>query len=618
MGPPGGGRNEVTDRFLRHMQIIAIDSFDDNTLNKIFTTILEWHFAKGYDESVSKFSKMCVAATMEVYKEAILQFLPTPSKSHYTFSLRDFSRVITGVMLTPASHMSDSDKFIRLWVHESYRVFHDRLIDDEDRSLLFKIVKNSCYQNFRQHLEKVCTILVPEGETLNPSHVRNLFFGNYIEPDAEPKIYDEISDLNDLTEKMDYYLGEYNLISKSPMNLVMFKFAIEHVSRVSRVLNQPNGNVLLVGIGGSGRHSSVKLAASIAEQNTFEIEITRTYSINEWREDLKKLLLKAGCDGKPIVFLFGDTQIADEMFIEDVNTVLNTADVPNLYAPDEKAEILERMQTAARESGKKIDPTPLALYNFFIERVKNNLHVALCMSPIGDAFRVRCRMFPSLINCCTIDWFQKWPEDALERVALMFLKQTDLDEDMVNLCVTICQHFHTTVSDAAEHFYKTQKRKTYVTPTSYLELIQIFKSFYYVKVEQITTQRNRYETGLEKLDFAAGQVGLMQNELHDLQPKLIVASAVTEKLMVKIEQDTIIVEKKKEIVGADEALANEAAAAAQAIKDDCESDLSEAVPALEAALKALNTLTPNDITLVKSMKNPPSGVKLVLEAVNFL
>ena len=56
--------------------------------------------------------------------------------------------------------------------------------------------------------------------------------------------------------------------------------------------------------------------------------------------------------------------------------------------------------------GKKIDATPLAMYNFFIERVKANLHIVLAMSPIGDAFRNRLRMFPSLINCCTIDWFQ--------------------------------------------------------------------------------------------------------------------------------------------------------------------------------------------------------------------
>jgi dynein heavy chain len=404
MGPPGGGRNEVTERFLRHMQIIAIDSFDDNTLTKIFTTILDWHFSKGYEEPVARMYKWCVGATMDVYKQAILQFLPTPAKSHYTFSLRDFSRVINGVMLTPPNRMKDPDKFIRLWIHESYRVFHDRLIDEDDRNLLFNIVSESCYQNFRQHVDKVCTNLISEGERLSPAHIRNLFYGNYIEPDAEPKFYDEITDLDDLTDKMNYYLNEYNMISKSPMNLVMFKFAIEHVSRVLRVLTQPNGNLLLVGMGGSGRHSSARLAAAIAEQNTYEIEITRTYGIYEWREDLKKLLLKAGGEGKPIVFIFGDTQIADEMFIEDVNTVLYTADVPNLYAADEKAEILEKMQTAARESGKKIELTPLALYNFFIDRVKRNLHVALCMSPIGDAFRVRCRMFPSLINCCTIDW----------------------------------------------------------------------------------------------------------------------------------------------------------------------------------------------------------------------
>ena len=64
-------------------------------------------------------------------------------------------------------------------------------------------------------------------------------------------------------------------------------------------------------------------------------------------------------------------------------------------------------------------------------------------------------------------------------------------------------------------------------------------------------------------------------------------------------------------MGADEATANEAAAAAQAIKDDCESDLAEAIPAMEAALSALDTLKPADITLVKSMKNPPPAVRLV-------
>lgn len=138
----------------------------------------------------------------------------------------------------------------------------------------------------------------------------------------------------------------------------------------------------------------------------FQIEITKHYTAVEWRDDLKRLLLKAGVEGKQTVFLFSDNQIKDESFVEDINMILNTGDVPNLYPPDEKAEIIEKMQVAARTQGRKIEATPLSMYNFFIERVRENLHVVLAMSPIGDSFRNRLRMFPSLINCCTIDWFQ--------------------------------------------------------------------------------------------------------------------------------------------------------------------------------------------------------------------
>ncbi len=67
---------------------------------------------------------------------------------------------------------------------------------------------------------------------------------------------------------------------------------------------------------------------------------------------------------------------------------------------------LFQMQGIVQELNLKVDSSPLAMYNFFIERVRQNLHVVLTMSPIGDAFRNRLRMFPSLINCCTIDWFQ--------------------------------------------------------------------------------------------------------------------------------------------------------------------------------------------------------------------
>ena len=67
-----------------------------------------------------------------------------------------------------------------------------------------------------------------------------------------------------------------------------------------------------------------------------------------------QLLLKTGAEGKQTVFLFADNQIKDESFMEDISMILNTGDVPNLYAADEKAEIIEKMQTVARNEVGRI------------------------------------------------------------------------------------------------------------------------------------------------------------------------------------------------------------------------------------------------------------------------
>lgn len=161
------------------------------------------------------------------------------------------------------------------------------------------------------------------------------------------------------------------------MPLVMCKYAIEHVSRICRVLKQDNGNLLLVGIGGSGRQSATKLATFITDYTLFVVELTKNYSMSDWRDDLKSLMYKAGVEGKNLVFLFTDSQIKNEAMLEDVNMLLNTGDVPNIFPADERGEVLEKMQEIARIECRNIDATPLSMYNFFIDRVKINLHIVL-------------------------------------------------------------------------------------------------------------------------------------------------------------------------------------------------------------------------------------------------
>ncbi len=122
------------------------------------------------------------------------------------------------------------------------------------------------------------------------------------------------------------------------------RYATEHASRINRIIKQKGGHALLVGVGGSGRQSLAKLATYIANYELFQIEVNKAYGVASWRGDLKRVLKMAGADCKNVVFLFTDLQIKDEAFLEDISMILNTGEVPNLFATEEKTEILERVQ----------------------------------------------------------------------------------------------------------------------------------------------------------------------------------------------------------------------------------------------------------------------------------
>jgi len=81
-----------------------------------------------------------------------------------------------------------------------------------------------------------------------------------------------------------------------------------------------------------------------------------------------------------------------------VNNLLNSGEVPNMLTKEDIELVNNGLGSEARE--KKISD----VYAYFVEKVRTNLHIVLALSPIGGLLRVRLRMFPSLVNCCTIEW----------------------------------------------------------------------------------------------------------------------------------------------------------------------------------------------------------------------
>lgn len=161
----------------------------------------------------------------------------------------------------------------------------------------------------------------------------------------------------------------------------------------------------------------------------------------------------------------------------------------------------------------------------------------------------------------------------------------------------------------SDQFLLRLNRHNYVTPTSYLELIHTFKALLEKKRNETKNARTRYLTGIDQLEIASKQIDILKANLEDLQPSLKLAAETVAKQLAQVQKDQEIANAKREQVMVDEAAALEQASAASAIKVECDAKLAEAMPKLEEANSALQTLTSGDITFVKSLKTPPITVK---------
>lgn len=332
--------------------------------------------------------------------------------------------------------------------------------------------------------------------------------------------------------------------------------------------------------------------------------------MKDWRENLKTVLLTAGVEAKPTTFLFVDTQIINENMLEDINTVLNSGDVPQLY----KAEDMEPIMSVGKIEcqRRQLTMNKMNMFQQYLNRVKTNIHMVIAMSPLGETFRSRLRQFPSLVNCCTIDWFTNWPAEALINVARGSM--TDPESEM-NLgmdeepCIEMFKIMHQSVEVKVEEFKDAMRRICYVTPTSYLELLSTYKKILKLERKRVETARFRLSKGLMVLKDAAVEVDQLQKELEINAPILAKTQVEVEATKKVIAESTKEAEAVKAVVMVEEAEAAGQAAEVKAVKDDADATLSLALPALALAVKKVNEIDVNSFYELRGMAKPsPSCV----------
>nr|XP_046243361.1 dynein axonemal heavy chain 10 [Scatophagus argus] len=600
MGKAGGGRNEVDPRFVSLFSVFSIPFPEVESLHLIYASIIKGH-TRPFEDAIQKVCDKVTICTLELYNNIIKDLPPTPSKFHYIFNLRDLSRVYNGLTLTKPDRFLTVTQFVRVWRNECLRIFHDRLIDKSDKALVQGHIKNLIEEHFKSDMDAVMR---------DP-----ILFGDYRAAlsETESRVYEDIQDYSASKALFQGILEEYNE-NKSQMNLVLFDDALEHLTRVHRIIRIDRGHALLVGVGGSGKQSLTKLAAFSADCEVFEITLSRGYSESNFREDLKTLYLKLGIENKKMVFLFTDAHVAEEGFLELINNMLTSGIVPALFPDDERESVLNQLRDEALKMGS--GPSKESVWQYFVNKSANNLHIVLSMSPVGDTLRTRCRNFPGLMNNTVIDWFLPWPPQALLAVAQSFLGNSPMIPEAHSAAVIahVCM-VHSSVGDYSKLFLQKLRRYNYVTPKNYLDFINTYSNLLEEKDQHILAQCKHLEGGLDKLKEASKQLAELNIKLAEQKVVLAEKSTACEALLDDITANTTVAEEKKTLAE-DKAKEIEEQNKVIAIeKKEAESSLAEALPALEAARNALQDLEKSDVTEIRSFAKPPKQVQVVCECI---
>ncbi|ROT80144.1 hypothetical protein C7M84_001143 [Penaeus vannamei] len=614
MGHPGGGRNDIPPRLKRHFCIFNSTIPSESSIDKIFGVIARGHFSakRGFNQEIRDMLERIIPLTRKLWAHTKSKLLPTPAKFHYVFNLRDLSRIWQGMIGATANVISTSDTLLALWRHECCRVIADRFTTPKD----VRWFEDAMVALAKQEL----------GPSLTKKIAQTHYFVDFLrdapEPTGDeaedldmemPKVYEPIPSFNALEQRLQMFLTQYNeIIRGAGMDLVFFKDAMIHLTKISRIIRNPGGNALLVGVGGSGKQSLTKLASFIAGYKTFQITLTRSYNTTNLLEDLKVLFRTCGIQGKGTTFIFTDQDVKEEGFLEYLNNVLSSGMVSNLFNRDEQDEIVSELIPVMKREHPRRPPTPENVMDFFITRTRQNLHVVLCFSPVGEKFRTRALKFPGLISGCTIDWFQPWPKEALVAVASHFLEDYEIicTDDTKASLVKSMGSIHDNVAQLCSDYFLRYRRAAHVTPKSFLSFISIYKKIYNEKREDIGDSAARMTSGLDKLHEASQAVQRLREELFVMEEELAILVEVTRRAR---EAETIKTEVEK------------VRDKAQALVDDIAKDksiaeekLEAARPALEEAEAALNTIKPAHIATIRKLGRPPHLIMRIMDCVLLL
>ena len=262
---PAAGSFRIDSRMQRHFATFATPLPDAEVLSTIYTTILARHLAGGFSDELAALVEPLVGATLSLHQEVSDSFMPNAVKFHYVWSLRELSALTQGICLSRPAVFAKPIDMVWLWAHEAWRVYGDRLSTEADISRfdgqVVRISRNWFHDLLADQPDK-------------PPAAFATFAASSASAADDVRHYAPVRGEGELVALLEASLADYNS-SRAKMDLVLFEQAVSHVCRIARIFSIPQGNAMLVGVGGSGKQSLTRLAAHLCGRDVSSLKISQ-------------------------------------------------------------------------------------------------------------------------------------------------------------------------------------------------------------------------------------------------------------------------------------------------------------------------------------------------------
>ncbi|XP_028320044.1 cytoplasmic dynein 2 heavy chain 1 isoform X2 [Gouania willdenowi] len=606
------GSHSLTSRFSSIVRICTIDYPDREQLQTIYSAYLQpvlQHSLGSQAAWASTGKTHQLAGSFVQLYEQIKAKLTVDDHSHYLFTpciLTEWVLSLLRYNLT-AAQSTVTDSVLEVVAYEARRLFRDRLVSTKDihtfDNILSSIIRGDWGSDALDNMSDgfYVTWGASEGVVMAP--------GQSLPPHGKQLGRLDSADLKQVIQKG---VALYSRDNKE-LDLLLFWEVYEFVCRVDRVLSRPGGSLLLAGRSGVGRHTAACLVSHMHGYTLFTPKISRGYSLKQFNNDLKTVMQVAGLDGQQVVLLLEDSQFVHPAFLEMVNSLLSSGEVPGLYTPEELEPLLSSLKDAASQDG-----FTGPLYNYFSHRIQQNLHIVLIMDCSNSNFTINCESNPAFYRKCSVQWMEGWSESSMKKIPELLLEKTEPGVDQKEKEKSskikssgsaqneLCRLFLLVHESCREHG---------ATPSQYMAFLHVYMAIYSRKQNQLTTRQHHLQAGVSKLNEAKALVDDLKKRAAEqsalLKTKQQEADSALQEITTSMQNAS---DQKTEMEKIKGRMAQEVSKIEER-KDKIDVELQEVQPLVDEAKRAVGNIRPESLSEIRSLRMPPDVIRDILEGV---